>query len=59
MGLTIPFEYKKKDLSCADIIALFTSFIHRCAEHSMTDVTRLLENHVEATTIVQNYVVTC
>jgi hypothetical protein len=26
-GLTIPFEYKKKDLPCADIIAFFTSFI--------------------------------
>ena len=24
---TIPFEYKKKDLPCADIIAFFTSFI--------------------------------
>ena len=30
--------------------------IHRCAGHSMTDVTRLLENPVEATTIVQNFV---
>ena len=29
--------------------------IHRCAGHSMTDVTRLLENTVEATTIVQNF----
>jgi hypothetical protein len=28
--------------------------IHRCVGHSMTDVTRLLENPVEATTIVQN-----
>ena len=27
MGLTIPFEYKKKDLTCADFIAFFTSFI--------------------------------
>jgi hypothetical protein len=27
IGLTIPFEYKKKDLSCADFIAFFTSFI--------------------------------
>ena len=26
VGLTIPFEYKKKDLPCADIIAFFTSF---------------------------------
>ena len=26
-GLIIPFEYKKKDLPCADIIAFFTSFI--------------------------------
>jgi hypothetical protein len=26
IGLTIPFEYKKKDLPCADIIAFFTSF---------------------------------
>jgi hypothetical protein len=30
--------------------------IHRCAGHSMTDVTRLLENPVEATTIVKNFV---
>ena len=30
--------------------------IHRCAGHSMTDVNRLLENSVEATTIVQNCV---
>jgi hypothetical protein len=30
--------------------------IHRCAGHSMTDVNRLLENPVEATTIVQNCV---
>jgi hypothetical protein len=30
--------------------------IHRCAGHSMTDVTRLLENPVEATTIIQNFV---
>ena len=30
--------------------------IHRCAGHSMTDITRLLENPVEATTIVQNFV---
>jgi hypothetical protein len=30
--------------------------IHRCAGHSMTDVTRHLENPVEATTIVQNFV---
>ena len=30
--------------------------IHRCAGHSMTDVTRLLENPVEATDIVQNVV---
>jgi hypothetical protein len=27
IGLTIPFEYKKKDLRCADFIALFASFI--------------------------------
>jgi hypothetical protein len=30
--------------------------IHRCAGHSMTDVTRLLENTVEATCIVQRFV---
>ena len=30
--------------------------IHRCAGHSMTDATRFLENTVEATTIVQNFV---
>ena len=30
--------------------------IHRCAGHSMTDVTRLLENTVEATGIVQRFV---
>jgi hypothetical protein len=30
--------------------------IHRCAGHSMADVTRLLENPMEATTIVQNFV---
>ena len=30
--------------------------VHRCAGYSMTDVTRLLENPVEATTIVQNFV---
>jgi hypothetical protein len=30
--------------------------IHRCTGHSMTDVIRLLENPVEATTIVQNVV---
>jgi hypothetical protein len=30
--------------------------IHRCAGHSMTDVTRLLENHVEATGNVQKIV---
>ena len=30
--------------------------IHRCAGHTMTDVTRLLENPVEATTIVQKFV---
>jgi hypothetical protein len=30
--------------------------IHRCAGHSMTDVTRLLENPVEATGIVQKFV---
>jgi hypothetical protein len=30
--------------------------VHRCAGHTMTDVTRLLENSVEATTIVQNFV---
>jgi hypothetical protein len=30
--------------------------VHRCAEHSMTDITRLLEIPVEATTIVQNFV---
>jgi hypothetical protein len=29
---------------------------HRCAGHSMTDVTRLLENPVEATDIVQKFV---
>jgi hypothetical protein len=45
-------EYKKKDLPCANIIAFFTSFID--VQDSMTDVTRLLENPVEATTIVQN-----
>jgi hypothetical protein len=28
--------------------------IHRCAGHSMTDITRLLENPVEATTIVKD-----
>ena len=55
IGLTIPFEYKKKDLSCADFIAFFY-LIHRCAGHSMTDVTRLLENPVEATGIVQKFV---
>jgi hypothetical protein len=27
IGLTISFEYKKKDLPCADIIAFLTSFI--------------------------------
>ena len=27
VGLTIPFEYKKKNLPCANIIAFFTSFI--------------------------------
>ena len=27
--------------------------IHRCAGHSMTDVTSLLENHAEVTGIVQ------
>jgi hypothetical protein len=30
--------------------------IHRYAGHSMTDVTRLLENPVEATGIVQTFV---
>ena len=30
--------------------------IHRCAGHSMTDLTRLLENPVEATGIVQKFV---
>jgi thiamine phosphate synthase YjbQ (UPF0047 family) len=30
--------------------------IHRCARHSMTDVTRLLENPVEATGIAQKLV---
>ena len=30
--------------------------IHRCAGHSMTDVTSLLENPVEATDIVQTVV---
>jgi hypothetical protein len=30
--------------------------IHRCAGHSMTDVTRLLENPVEATGIVHKFV---
>ena len=29
--------------------------IHQCAGHSMTDVTRLLENSVEATDIVQKF----
>ena len=29
--------------------------VHRCAGHSMTDVTRLSENPVEATSIVQNF----
>ena len=54
-GLTIPFEYKKKDLLCADFIAFFY-LIHRCAGHSMTDVIRLLENPVEAMGIVQKFV---
>ena len=27
IGLTIPFEYKKKDLPCADFIAFLNSFI--------------------------------
>ena len=27
VGHTTPFEYKKKDLPCVDIIAFFTSFI--------------------------------
>jgi hypothetical protein len=31
--------------------------IHRCAGHSMTDVTRLLENPVEATDIVKKFAV--
>jgi hypothetical protein len=30
--------------------------IQRCAGHSITDVTRLLENPVEATAIVQKFV---
>ena len=30
--------------------------IHRCAGHRMADVTRLLENPVEATDIVQKFV---
>jgi hypothetical protein len=30
--------------------------IHRCAEHSKTDVTRHLENPVEVTAIVQKFV---
>ena len=30
--------------------------IHRCAGHAMTDVTRILEDPAEATTIVQNFV---
>ena len=30
--------------------------IHRCVGHSMTDVTRLLENPVEATGIVHKFV---
>ena len=30
--------------------------VHRCAGHSMTDITRLLENPVEATIIVQIFV---
>ena len=30
--------------------------VHRCAGHIMTDITRLLENPVEATTIVHNFV---
>jgi hypothetical protein len=29
--------------------------IHRCSGHNMTDVTRLLENPVEATTIVKKF----
>ena len=29
--------------------------IHRCAGHTMTDVTRLFENHMEATTIVKKF----
>jgi hypothetical protein len=33
-----------------------TTTTYQCAGHSMTDVTRLLENPVEATTIVQNFV---
>jgi hypothetical protein len=37
-----------------DFIALFY-LIHRCAGHSMTDVTRLLENPVEATGIVHKF----
>ena len=30
--------------------------IHRCAGHTMTEVTRLLEDPAEATTLVQNFV---
>jgi hypothetical protein len=33
-----------------------TTTTYQCAGHSMTDVTRLLENPVEATTIVQKFV---
>ena len=55
IGCTIPFEYKKKDLPCLDIIAFFY-LIHRCARHGMRDVTRLLENPLEATDIVQKCV---
>ena len=29
--------------------------IHRCAGHTMTDVTRLFENPMEATTIVKKF----
>ena len=48
--------------TCWDAVQTWTDLyrerylIHRCAGHSMTDVIRLLENPVEATIIVQNFV---
>jgi hypothetical protein len=47
IGLTIPFVCGHHCISY---------LIRRCAGQSMTDVTSLLENPVEATTIVQNVV---